>query len=89
VRAAGLCWATRSRCLRGGACRGERHGGWGRELWRHGQMRAGHGEGAALMGDATRGLGKGMTPAASYWSQRKGRRRAGERADEILGMEWR
>jgi hypothetical protein len=52
-------------------------------------MRAGHGEGAALMGDATRGLGKGMTPAASYWSQRKGRRRAGERADEILGMEWR
>jgi hypothetical protein len=52
-------------------------------------MRAGHGEGAALMGDAMRGLGKGMTPAASSWSRRKGRRRAGERADEILGMEWR
>jgi hypothetical protein len=52
-------------------------------------MRAGHSEGATLMGDATRGLGKGMTPAASSWSRRKGRRHAGERADEILGMEWR
>jgi hypothetical protein len=61
----------------------------GEGLWRPGQMRAGHGEGAELMGDATQGLGKGMTPAASSWSRRKGRRRTGEHADEILGMEWR
>jgi hypothetical protein len=89
VRATGLCWATRSRCLHGGRLSRRAPWGWGRGLWRHGQMRAGHGEGATLMGDVTRGLGKGMTPAASSWSRRKGRRRAGERADEILGMEWR
>jgi hypothetical protein len=34
--------------------------GVGRGLWRHGQMRAGHGGGAALMGGTTQGLGKGM-----------------------------